>query len=123
MELLSKVFKECSERAPERKFELYQDRAPCHVSKKTMGRIAELGISTVDPPGVSPDANPIENCWTSLSRLVYKKSSSFNTRDELKKAILESWEELDVATINSYCASIKRRLLAISDAKGSCTKY
>jgi hypothetical protein len=123
MELLQRAFNECSERQPDRKFLLYQDRAPCHVSKKTMGLISELEISCVDPPGVSPDANPIENCWTALSRLVYKDKPSFHTKDQLKEAILKGWEELEVEKINNLCSSIKRRLLAIYDAKGGCTKY
>ncbi len=41
----------------------WQDNAPCHKSKRTMGRMRELGIECVDPPPSSPDLNAIENVW------------------------------------------------------------
>jgi transposase len=123
VEILRDMFDECATRSPDRSFILYQDRAPCHTAKNTSEYIAQRGISTVDPPGVSPDANPIENCWTCLSRIVYKDTPSFQTKAELKEAIKKAWEKIDQSTINNLCMSVQRRLFSIYEANGGCTKY
>jgi transposase len=121
--LLKGMLEEARTKIPLRKLSLYQDNAPCHVAKFTLRELEVLGIETVNPPGVSPDLNPIENIWGELSRIVYKESFSFQTIDDLKKAIREGWEAVSLDVVNSCVLSVPRRLLALSDAEGGVIEY
>ncbi|KAA6381557.1 MAG: hypothetical protein EZS28_022915, partial [Streblomastix strix] len=80
-------------------------------------------IQSVQAPARSPDLNPIENAWTQLSRLVYAIKPSYNTKEELKEAILKSWNKLDQKYVANLCSSEPRRLLKTILANGERIPY
>jgi transposase len=121
--LLKGMLTEANAKIPERRLSLYQDNAPCHVAKFTLGELAAMGIETINPPGVSPDLNPIENIWAELSRIVYRDKFSFQTVGELTAAIKEGWDELSLDVVNRCILSVPKRLLELYKAKGGVIRY
>ena len=43
--------------------------------------------------------------------------------EEMKVALLEEWEKIDIKVINSLIESMPRRVQALIEAKGGATKY
>lgn len=64
-----------------------------------------------------------KNLWGILSRDVYKNVRQFNHLDDLKEAIVYSWERIPLSMLKSLVKSIPKRLLAAAEKKGSETEY
>ncbi len=71
----------------------------------------------------SPDLNPIENIWGLLAFLVYGDGKQYNTRDDLKKAILEAWDKLPQDLIDNVIDSMKKRCVEVLKTQGKTIKY
>lgn len=73
-------------------------------------------------PANSPDINPIENVWKLLKDKIQGRYNFPKTIDELKTALKEEWENLDISILDEVIASMPRRINAVLKAKG-VTKY
>ena len=59
----------------------FQDGAPCHTSKHSMGWLKDNGVKVLPWPGNSPDLNPIENAWNVIKNRL--KNRQFKNLGEL----------------------------------------
>ena len=75
-------------------------------------------------PPQSPDLNPIEHLWEELKRRRRRlKKRIITGRDNLKRAIVEEWNEIPNNVSQKLVDSMPRRLTAVIKAKGGTTKY
>lgn len=101
-----------------------QDNATPHVSQHSRAWFAAHNIWLIDWPARSPDLNPIENLWSILARKVYRNGQrQFDSVDELKLAIVESWGEIQVETLTTLVESMSQRCLDCVATQGKKVAY
>jgi hypothetical protein len=94
-----------------------QDGAACHTSAKSLEWLEEKCDLVVDWPSKSPNLSPIQLLWAILKRIVNKFAPQ--TIEELKTALLESWELIGQRTIDKLCASFRNRLVCCQEEQGA----
>ncbi|CAG8567137.1 212_t:CDS:2 [Ambispora gerdemannii] len=77
---------------------------PCGTNQK-IKLFAENKIVTINWPANSPDLNPIENIWKVLKDNVQIYEVFPKSEDELKIALKEEWEKLDVSVFEEIISS------------------
>lgn len=91
-----------------------QDNAPSHTSKVTKAVLSELSVTLLeDWPPYSPDLNIIETIWAIMKARIEKKSP--RTLDDLKKIIIDVWEDLTFETINGLIDTMEERLRKVNE--------
>ncbi len=80
-------------------------------------------MGVLDWPARSADINSIENVWGLLSRAVYEDGKQYDDYGELKEAITNAWEKIDMNTLNNLAKGISRRLIELAEKKGGVTSY
>ena len=98
-----------------------QDLAAIHNAKSTHEWFLVNGVNVMEWAAKSPDMNPMENLWGILVRSVYASGRQFDTKEELKEAIINSWEEITEETLRNLVRSRHRRVLTFIKAKGHFT--
>ena len=68
----------------------HQDNASIHTAKKTKAFFEEVALNIMSWPALSPDLNPIENVWGLLTNVVYGGGRQYDTKNDLKIAILQA---------------------------------
>ena len=105
-------------------FVFQQDNASIHSSRATSAFLAEQGVKCMKWPALSPDLNPIENAWAHLSRKVYDNGRrQFKSREDLKRQIVQSWNEIDQGYFEPLVTSMTSRCLKVHESKCEKTKY
>lgn len=99
------------------------DNASIHASKSTQDFLKSCDVSVLDWPALSPDLNPIENVWGMLVRDVYRGGKQYFTVDELKTAILEAWEKVELSRLQDLVDSMSDRIGDVIEDKGKKTKH
>jgi len=103
------------------KWTLQQDGAPSHTARNTLRYLQEANVDLIEPtlwPPNSPDLNPVDYAvWGALQQLVYK-GRPFKSVDELKEAILESWNQLSQTFIDRTIKEWRRRLQCVVEQNG-----
>lgn len=99
-----------------------QDGATPHTSSSTARFLYENRVTVLQEwPAMSPDLNPVENCWTFiLNRLV---GQSFSSPEDLWSGVYNAWCQVPVQDVTKLYCSMVRRLTAVTVAKGGNTKY
>lgn len=100
-----------------------QDGAPPHTAIATLSWLSDNDIDVLPWPSRSPDANPIENAWSALSRTVYENGKQFDNTEDLREAILTAWQNLSANYIRSLVRSVPTRCLKIIEARGGPSGY
>ena len=100
-----------------------QDNCSVHVSKFAHKWFLDHAVTLLDWPSCSPDLNPMENMWGNLSRIVYQHGKQYNTVDQLKSAILESWEKITTDECRKLINSMQNRIFELILKKGGHTSY
>lgn len=72
-------------------------------------------------PGLSPDFNPIENCFSWMKDYVEKRLPS--TARELRQAVCDAWRELPVEMTVHLFDSMSKRMHEALDRDGGRTHY
>ena len=85
--------------------------------------LADREISVLAWPPCSPDLNVLENAWGILARRVYANNRQYQTVAQLKLAVVEAWNELDMNIINRLIESVPNRLFQLIQRNGSATDY
>lgn len=103
----------------EKESDIYQqDNAPAHTSKSTKKFFEDKDITVLLWPANSPDLNIIENIWGIIVQNIYKEIKSFSTINELKNAILKSWELITMDTVNNLYNSFFDRIIKVHSNGG-----
>ena len=76
-----------------------QDNAPIHTSSYTREYFTNSAITVLDWPALSPDLNPIENCWGIMAREVYQNGRQFSDKRSLTLAIINAWRNIPEYTL------------------------
>lgn len=100
-----------------------QDNAPIHTSSQSRYWLSEKSIRTLPWPARSLDLNIIEKVWGLLARRVYLRGRQFDSLDELEQEVRSAWAAIEPSYLLKLYNSMKRRMMAIMDAKGGETSY
>lgn len=99
------------------------DNASIHASKFTKNWLKMNQVEVLDWPAHSPDLNPIENLWGILTRTVFANGRQFGTKEELKIAIKDAWDDLLESTLESLNESIPNRIINVISKNGGQIDY
>lgn len=100
-----------------------QDNAVVHKVKVNLAWFKPQKINVLLWPLLSPDLNPIENLWDMLSRKVQSEGNQFRTKEQLKAAILKSWEEISIHKLRDLVSSTPDRIFEVIKLNGAKTRY
>ncbi|KAL4500872.1 hypothetical protein ABPG72_020106 [Tetrahymena utriculariae] len=117
LQLLQRHFPESGDQLYGRgKWQLLHDNAPAHkatVVKDWINTVTKIA----DHPPQSPDLNPIELLWNTMKNEVEMRRPQ--TKQQLCSFILESWQNLNEKTINSYIDHKKTIIQKIIEQQGN----
>ena len=65
----------------------------------------------------------LENAWGILARRVYANNRQYKTVAELKAAVIDAWNELDMNLINRLVESIPNRLFQLIQRNGAAIDH
>ena len=102
---------------------IFQDNAPCHVSRRTNQWKTEIDIPTLEWPPQSPDLNIIENVWIVIKTKVQRRIDDIRNAEDLKTVVAKIWTSLQLHYIRSLYDSLPMRLRVVLRARGNITKY
>ncbi|RCN33912.1 transposase, partial [Ancylostoma caninum] len=105
------------------KYTFQQDNAAVHASQSTRTWLLENRVNVMDWPACSPDLNPMENLWGILARKVYSNNRQFHSIEELKKAIIDAWEDVEDNALRNLVSSMPSRLFEVASKQGGSTDY
>ena len=87
------------------------------VSKKKKKKT----VNELPWPAVLPDMNPIEHIWDYLGRKLRARGNVHNLRD-LENALIQEWTNIPNVVIRHYVRSMRGRLAACINSRGSHTR-
>ena len=99
------------------------DGATIHQSRETQEWLKSKQISVLEWPANSPDLNPIENLWGTLTRAVFANGRQFNTKEELKTEIFKQWTLIKPRELTNFVKSIPNRIYEVIAKHGGNTRY
>ena len=76
-----------------------------------------------DWPANSPDINPIEHVWDSLDRRLRCRPNLPANVKELRQALIQEWNNIPQAEINTLVNSMCWRCTAVVNSRGGHTRY
>jgi hypothetical protein len=100
---------------------LLWDNDPKHKSILVKQWLHNHGILRIDFPSYSPDLNPIENFWNDLKRRV--ETHNATTIAELKKHIMEEWNNTSKKYLRTIADSMPDRCKAVVASQGHKIHY
>lgn len=100
-----------------------QDNAAIHVSRSTKAWFERKRITLFEHPARSPDLNPMENVWGILVRRIYANNKQYGSIQELKQAILDAWDTVEVHVINNLVNSMPNRIFDVIQRNGKAIDY
>ncbi len=104
-------------------FILQDDNARPHRGNIVNEYLEEQGIARMDWPAVSPDLNPIEHLWDNLGRKVTPRLNPDSTVNDLRRILLEEWDQIPQESVNTLIHSMRRRCTECIQAAGGHTHY
>ena len=106
-----------------RGLQFMHDGASVHRSIVTTNWLEKKKIKVIEWPAHSPDLNPMENIWGSLTRAVYANGRQFKNKDDLKKEVLKQWSQIKPKILLNHVESMSDRIVAVIQKNGGNTKY
>lgn len=100
-----------------------QDNARPHTAIATQNFLRNAGVQVLDWPSLSPDLNPIEHIWDELGRRVRQQVNPPLTLQDLQHALAEQWRRLPRVVFTNVLRSMRRRCVAVRDARGGHNRY
>jgi hypothetical protein len=100
-----------------------QDNARCHISRVAKNFLNDNLIRTLPWPALSPDLHPIEHLWGELGRRVRSRVNPPESIDQLQRALTDEWNNIPQAFDMRRIGSMRRRCLAVINARGGHTRY
>ena len=80
-------------------------------------------IERMEWPACSPDLNPIEHAWDMLQSAVAVRPVQPRSLVELQQALIQEWTNLDQNRLARLIQSMRRRCLAVINARGGHNRY
>ena len=102
---------------------LQQDNVSTHCSAVTTAFLHEKSIKTLPWPALSPDMNPIENCWDCLKHRVKARVAPSQTVKELWGILQEEWRQISKQYIATLYNSMPNRVAELKRQRGGNTHY
>ena len=81
------------------------------------------GVEVLNWPSRSPDLKLIEYIWDELGRRVRQQVNPPRTLGNLERALVEQWRRLPQAVFTNVLRSMRRRCVAVRDARGRHNRY
>jgi hypothetical protein len=91
------------------------DNDPKHSSALVKKFLEEKKINVLKLPSQSPDLNPIKHIWAYMKREL--RGKMFKNKDELKKTLLDLWNDISVDFVRKLMILMPRRIRAVLLAK------
>lgn len=104
-------------------FLLQDDNAPAHRARTVNAFIQAQGVTRLPWPSKSPDMNPIEHAWDQLDRAIRRLDPAPANLQQLRAALVNEWNNLAVANINTLIDSMPARIIALENSRGGATRY
>lgn len=105
----------------EHPFIFQDDNATPHRARALQDWLFQQGVTRMNWPSQSPDANPIENLWDDIGKQVLKDRPF--TRDALIQSVFIAWGNLTAQRVPNLYETLPRRMAAIIRSRGYPTKY
>lgn len=102
---------------------LQQDNARPHAARYTQAFLTQEGVDVMPWPPYSPDLSPIEHLWDLLDRQVRSRDPPPGNLQQLRQALQEEWNSIGQPRIRRLVSSMRRRCVAVRDARGGHTRY
>lgn len=99
------------------------DNARPHTAILTQNFLRNAGVAVMDWPSRSPDLNPIEHIWDELGRRVRQQVQPPQTLHDLQRDLVAQWRRLPRGVFTNVLRSMRRRCLAVMDARGGHNRY
>ena len=102
-----------------------EDGAPAHVAKvnkhgaKNNRQILQRMQAG---PQNSPDFNPVENLWSAMDEVVYKRPTP-KTMKNLKRWLKQACKKIPLSTLHDFSHSMPQWLQNVITNKGGHTRY
>jgi transposase len=109
-------FTEADNHFGNRKWVFMQDGAPCHSSESSISNLQQHCLLFPFWPPNSPDLNPIETVWGIMKRKL--KYEGITTQAAAIEEIKQTWNSLDLATVNQLVNSFPMRVRLVGEAQG-----
>lgn len=100
-----------------------QDNARPHTARLSMDFLRTNGITVMNWPAMSADMSPIEHIWDELDRRVRSRRRKPTNAAQLRQALVQEWDNMPQATIQSVINSMRRRCQVCIASLGGHTRY
>jgi hypothetical protein len=94
------------------------DNDRCHISRVSMDFLNDNHIRTIPWPALSSDLSPIEHLWDELGRRVRNGLNPPETLDELRRALIQEWNNIPLAVIRNLIGSNASYMTSSDTCKG-----
>ncbi len=102
---------------------LQDDNARPHRARLVTDFLQANGIQRMEWPAASPDLNPIEHLWDQLGRAVRNRITYATTLCDLRRILVEEWDNIPMANIRRFIVSMRRRCQCVVASYGGSTRY
>ena len=100
------------------------DNAISRTARDTLNFLKANNIAFMnDWPAKSPDLNPFEHLWDNLDQSVRRRPIPPSNFIQLRQALIQEWNNIPQAEINTLIRSMRQRYKAVLHAEGGHTRY
>ena len=99
------------------------DNARPHRSRAVTAYLQSEAVTSVPWPAMRPDLNPIEHIWDMLGRSIQAREPPGQNIRQLEAALHREWQQLSQQDIRHLTGGMRRRVEAVIQACGGCTRY
>ena len=100
-----------------------QDNARCHISRVAMNFLNDNHIRTLPWSALLPDLNPSEHLWDEHGRRVRRRVNPPESIVQLQRALTDEWNNIPQAFFMRLIGSMRRRCLAVINARRGHARY
>jgi transposase len=99
------------------------DNAKPHRSRAVTAYLQSEAVTSVPWPAMSLDLNPIGHIWNKLGRRIKAREPPVQNIRQLEATLHQEWQQLSQQDIRRLTGGMRRRVEAVIQARGGCTRY